>query len=226
MSLRRSRGIPAARPTERHLRSACTQVAICGVWSIAHKDQKRMLTHSLNLASTPCSSPVCRRWRFHGRHRRQAGLLPKKRESLMLLLWPLIFMHARSDTTNRDLGAGRTQAMRSGQRDMDVALAAPRHGWRMAACPRSIAGAEGTRRRRAKPGAKTLGYLVSFQVTRRRRNSSAVRTNQQHHPNTRSALHPPHKPMTSSCQLPVCKPLHPCAALTGQLKACKTFGDL
>jgi|GEM_PF-4186580 len=35
----------------------------------------------------------------------------------------------------------------------------------------------GTRRSRAKPGARTLGYLVSFQVTRRRRNSSAVRTN-------------------------------------------------
>jgi len=30
-----SRGIHAARPTPRHLRSACTQVAICGVWAIA-----------------------------------------------------------------------------------------------------------------------------------------------------------------------------------------------
>jgi hypothetical protein len=33
---------------------------------------------------------------------------------------------------------------------------------------------EGTRRSRAKPGARTLGYLVSFQVTRRRRNKSGV----------------------------------------------------
>jgi hypothetical protein len=33
---------------------------------------------------------------------------------------------------------------------------------------------EGTRRSRAQPGARTLGYLVSFQVTRRRRNSSGV----------------------------------------------------
>ena len=33
---------------------------------------------------------------------------------------------------------------------------------------------EGTRRSRAQPGAKTLGYLVSFQVTRRRRNRSGV----------------------------------------------------
>jgi hypothetical protein len=33
---------------------------------------------------------------------------------------------------------------------------------------------EGTRGTRAKPGARTLGYLVSFQVTRRRRNRSGV----------------------------------------------------
>jgi hypothetical protein len=33
----------------------------------------------------------------------------------------------------------------------------------------------------AKPGAKTLGYWVSFQVTRRRRNASAVRQNQDPH---------------------------------------------
>jgi hypothetical protein len=38
---------------------------------------------------------------------------------------------------------------------------------------------EGTRRSRAQPGARTLGYLVSFQVTRRRRNASAVRQNKQ-----------------------------------------------
>jgi hypothetical protein len=34
-----SRGIHAARPTPRHLRSACTQVAICGVWTVAYEDQ-------------------------------------------------------------------------------------------------------------------------------------------------------------------------------------------
>jgi hypothetical protein len=33
---------------------------------------------------------------------------------------------------------------------------------------------EGTRRSRAQPGARTLGYLVSFQVTRQRRNRSGV----------------------------------------------------
>ena len=39
MSLRRSRGIHAARPTPRRLRSACTQVAIGVVWTIAYEDQ-------------------------------------------------------------------------------------------------------------------------------------------------------------------------------------------
>ena len=52
----------------------------------------------------------------------------------------LIFIHASPDTAKRDLGAGRTQATRSGQRGMDAALAAPGHGWPMAACPRSVAG--------------------------------------------------------------------------------------
>ncbi|RJX82772.1 hypothetical protein D3M70_04310 [Pseudomonas sp. LS-2] len=34
-----SRGIHAARPTERRLRSACTQVAMGVVWTIAYEDQ-------------------------------------------------------------------------------------------------------------------------------------------------------------------------------------------
>ena len=52
----------------------------------------------------------------------------------------LIFIHVSADTTHRDLGAGRTQAARSGQRGMDAALAALGHGWPLAACPRSVAG--------------------------------------------------------------------------------------
>ena len=36
-----SRGIHAARPTPRRLRSACTQVAFCGVWTFAEKDQEQ-----------------------------------------------------------------------------------------------------------------------------------------------------------------------------------------
>jgi hypothetical protein len=40
-TLRGPAAIHAARPTPRHLRSACTQVAIGGVWAIAHEDQNQ-----------------------------------------------------------------------------------------------------------------------------------------------------------------------------------------
>jgi len=60
-----------------------------------------------------------------------------KREARFASL--LIFIHASPDTAKRDLGAGRTQAARSGQRGMDAALAAPGRGWPMAAGPRSVA---------------------------------------------------------------------------------------
>jgi hypothetical protein len=36
-----SRGIHAARPTAHRLRSACTQVAFCGVWTIDVKEQNQ-----------------------------------------------------------------------------------------------------------------------------------------------------------------------------------------
>ena len=52
----------------------------------------------------------------------------------------LIFTHGSPDTTNRDLGAGRTQVALRGPSGMNAARAAPRHGWRMAAGPRSVAG--------------------------------------------------------------------------------------
>jgi hypothetical protein len=45
-----SRGIHAARPTARNLRSACTQVAFCGVWAIALKDQRQQQQHHQLLA--------------------------------------------------------------------------------------------------------------------------------------------------------------------------------
>ena len=66
---------------------------------------------------------------------------------------------------------------------MDAARAAPGHGWPMAAGPRSVAGVKVPRRSRGQTGSLTLGCLLkkrggSFQVTRRRRNSLAVRTNQ------------------------------------------------
>jgi len=40
-----SRGIHAARPAARHLRSACTQVAFCGVWAIALEKQRQKQDH-------------------------------------------------------------------------------------------------------------------------------------------------------------------------------------
>ena len=42
MPWRRLAGVPARHPTPRRLRSACTQVAICGVWTGVDEDQKRM----------------------------------------------------------------------------------------------------------------------------------------------------------------------------------------
>jgi hypothetical protein len=44
----------------------------------------------------------------------------------------------------------------------------------MAAGPRSVAGVRERRRRSRQTRSRTLGYLVSFQVTRRRRNSTGV----------------------------------------------------
>jgi hypothetical protein len=48
-----SRGIHAARPTPRHLRSACTQVAICVVWDIAHLETKSKANAALGFHPNP-----------------------------------------------------------------------------------------------------------------------------------------------------------------------------
>ena len=88
----------------------------------------------------------------------------------------------------------------------------------MAAGPRSVAGAEGTRRSRAKPGARTLGYLVSFQVTRRRRNASAVRQNPSSTPQTTDIHTKPNPKKTGNRSCPKClacsfyRRLNPCRA--------------
>ncbi len=65
---------------------------------------------------------------------------------------------------------GRVEVLRSGQPGMDAGLAAPGHGWPMAAGPRSRTGARAWRAlasHRTK-GARALGYLGLFQVTRRK----------------------------------------------------------
>jgi hypothetical protein len=54
-----SRGIHAARPTPRNLRSTCTQVAFCGVWTIALGDQRqrqRQLQLQLLLVHCNCDA--------------------------------------------------------------------------------------------------------------------------------------------------------------------------
>jgi hypothetical protein len=84
---------------------------------------------------------------------------------------------------------GRAQVLRSGQPGMDAGLAAPGHGWPMAAGPRSRTGARACRAtaRHRTPGARALGYLGLFQVTPRKggTQSSRYRSNGYvHHPTT------------------------------------------
>jgi hypothetical protein len=65
---------------------------------------------------------------------------------------------------------GRAQVLRSGQPGKDAGLAAPGHGWPMTAGPRSRTGARACRAwaRHRTTGARALGYLGLFQVTRRK----------------------------------------------------------
>jgi hypothetical protein len=51
--LRRSRGIHAARPTPRHLHSACTQVAIGVVWDIAHLEARSEANAAFDFYAIP-----------------------------------------------------------------------------------------------------------------------------------------------------------------------------
>ncbi len=73
---------------------------------------------------------------------------------------------------------GRVEVLRSGQPGMDAGLAAPGHGWPMAAGPRSRTGARACRalaRHRTK-GAKALWLLSRFsKVTRRKGETNSRR---------------------------------------------------
>jgi len=189
MSWQRSRGIHAARPTPHRLRSACTQVAICGVWAIASEDQKLNQEPEICTLFLQSGLPAVAISRTPPPASRTAGDLRQIHNRRSLLI--LIFMHARPDAAKRDLGAGRTQVALRGSSGMDAARAAPRHGWRMAAGPRSVAGVREARRRRAQARSKHPWLLgVLFQVTRRRRNASAVRQNP---PKGRNRYQPHHK---------------------------------
>ncbi len=72
---------------------------------------------------------------------------------------------------------GREEVLRSGQPGMDAGLAAPGHGWPMAAGPRSRTGARACRAlaRHRTSGARALGYLGLFQVTRRKGGTNSGR---------------------------------------------------
>ena len=118
MSLRRSRGIHAARPTARRLRSACTQVAIlwclddCALRSKGKSKGKSksrsgiglgfsMLPVAVRLAGggdledVTAGKPDCYRSDAHSSSRVRVRVRVT-----------LIFMRNSPDTTNRDLGAG------------------------------------------------------------------------------------------------------------------------
>ncbi|RKS18728.1 hypothetical protein BJ917_4421 [Pseudomonas sp. WPR_5_2] len=72
---------------------------------------------------------------------------------------------------------GRVEVLRSGQPGMDAGLAAPGQGWPIAAGPRSRTGTRVCRalaRHRTK-GARALGYLGLFQVTRRKGETASGR---------------------------------------------------
>ena len=87
------------------------------------------------------------------------------------------------------------EVLRSGQPGMDAGLAAPGHGWPMAAGPRSRTGA----RHRTK-GAGALGYLGLFQVTRRKGGtlSGRYRSNGYVHPQNTYRLTQSHREQARS----------------------------
>ena len=92
----------------------------------------------------------------------------------------------------------RAQVLRSGQPGMDAGLAAPGHGWPMAAGPRSRTGAKVCRawaRHRTK-GARALGYLPLLQVTRRKGEThrGRYRSNGYVHKTTTPSLNSPPNP--------------------------------
>ncbi len=98
------------------------------------------------------------------------------------VLWLLIFMPQQGRHHKTRLGC----RLNAGGAEWDE-----RHGCRESAArtwmsvrrgPTERRRSEGTRRSRPNQEHRTLGYLGSFQVTRRRRNSLAVRTNHQRHP--------------------------------------------
>jgi hypothetical protein len=100
---------------------------------------------------------------------RDGGKLPELCSLLILLLSARKSRHHISRLGCRPNAGGAQWAERHGCRE-----SAARTWMSVQRGPTERRRSEGTRGTRAQPGARTLGYLVSFQVTRRRRNRSGV----------------------------------------------------
>jgi hypothetical protein len=145
------RGILAAVPPAQRLRSASGKGA-------SRSRSKAKATATATARSTasrasPLPHKADRRTAFASHH--STGRALARLQLLILRCTPPI-------------SGGFVPVLRSGQPGMDAGLAAPGHGWPMAAGPRSRTGARACRalaRHRTK-GARALGYLGLFQVTR------------------------------------------------------------
>jgi hypothetical protein len=95
------------------------------------------------------------------RCRRDLRRLPQgsRKTSRAAFAFDLASKRESPDTTNRDLGAGWPQVAWSGSSGMDAARGAPRHGWRMAAGPRSVAFVKERRRRSRQTRSKDTWLL-------------------------------------------------------------------
>ncbi len=129
-------------------------------------------------------------YRLKGRHRQQAGsyrglvymfgMSERSSEGQRGQLQSQVgFQAASAAVAVVAPSRGRVEVLRSGQPGMDAGLAAPGHGWPMAACPRSRTGARVWRalaRHRTK-GAKALWLLSRFSKVTRCKSE----TNTSHH---------------------------------------------
>jgi len=120
------------------LTPACTQVAFRGVWTGVDEEQKRRQRQEPGCSSAPDRS--------HAPRGNAAPDAPRPvtrsvtTSATTRSAGAIIVCHAEiAQTPQGATLEGRAQGLRRGQRGMDAALAAPGHGWPMAACPRSNA---------------------------------------------------------------------------------------
>ena len=188
---RRSRRIHAARPTPHRLRSACTKVAFCGVWTFcvgrskAQQQQQQQQQHSRASSLPQGRGPVCKTASAHtGLFPAKAGPTKQPRavsgtggspvgpasagKPLILIL---IFKHKNPRRHQSRLGCRLNGGLVEWAEPHGCGESAVRAWMPVRRGPTERDRSEGTRRSRAQPGAQALGYLGLYQVTRRRRNS-------------------------------------------------------